>query len=108
AGSLVMSLMFAPRWRRPDALNRHLGGIDIDAAVQSARQSSVMLLLSYGLLPLAIWAGVTNWPLMIVLCVLVGAMSFDGFRQARTQKINLAVPVVLGVALLFVLSRLMG
>jgi serine/threonine-protein kinase len=108
AAALVMTLMLQPPAQLPPQLMRHLDEIDARATRHTARIVSRALPATLLLAPLGIMAGIVSWPLFAAIFGLIALICVDAFHQARTGRINLYIPLVLGGALLIAVSRLMG
>jgi serine/threonine-protein kinase len=108
AAALVMRLMLEPPARLPGGLVRHLESISTQAAIHSARQVVWLLLSTFLLIPLALWAGVTNWLLLGAIYGLVAVLAIDAHLQTRRGHVTMTVPLVFGTILLVLVSRFSG
>ncbi|HEY3807687.1 MAG TPA: serine/threonine-protein kinase [Kofleriaceae bacterium] len=108
AAALVMTLMLEPPKQLPAELRRHLETISTGAAVHSARQVVWLLLATFGLIPLAVWVGVTNWPLLGMIYGLVAILALDAYLQTRRGYVTMSVPLVFGTLLVVMVSRFTG
>ncbi|CAN5208141.1 hypothetical protein BH11MYX1_BH11MYX1_32840 [soil metagenome] len=108
AAALVMSLMIEPPTVLPRELQLQLREREIDLGVRAARHA-VWAPLTYLLfLPVVIWSGGVNWPLIAGSCGLVLMIVAMAVYQARHRRPSVMPTLLLNAALMVMLSRMLG
>jgi serine/threonine-protein kinase len=111
AAELVTALMLEPPAVPPVELRQALQQADSDVVRRRARTAILAYLAIASFLPLAMWNGIRNWPLVLGVfgCALVMALAAFGLRRRPTRTFFEMLVYALGNAgLLVLLSRMAG
>ena len=108
AAELVSSLLLTPPARLPEDLTAGLEEQEIQINKDRSRKAMWVYLSVFGMLPMAIFMEIKNWPMVIGFygVVLVAALSSRVF--ARTGKPSVAVVLAVNLALAVLFTRIAG
>jgi eukaryotic-like serine/threonine-protein kinase len=111
AADLVVRLVLEPPPDPPPALLAEIATHDDRVTASHARLSVLAYLAWFAFLPLALWNGVTSWPLfgmIYALAATLGAISLGLVHRPRWLQRHVYLYALVHAALLFLSTRLFG
>jgi serine/threonine-protein kinase len=108
AAKLVLELLIDPPTELPADLERTLAAHEEEIGSRTAR-TAVLAALSYFLfIPLLLWAGVRQWPIITAFYALAVVLCGHAYYQSRTGRVQPLIPLLCNIAMMTLLSRLLS
>jgi hypothetical protein len=92
----------------PAPLVHQLDRTDMVASVKSARHAAFWLASTFALIPLLVWTGIANAPLLVTIYALIATLAAIAYLQARRGRTNDFVPFVVGAVAIVLVSQLLS
>src|SRR5262249_20115036 len=106
AAALVMRLMLEPPDELPPALVQQIASSELELTRRQGRYAALAVASYFAFIPLLLWLGVREWPVLAGALVTIGAIVVLAYVFSRAERPRILWAVGLNALMLVLFSRI--